>query len=144
MVAVKDALARRVAVVALVASAGGYLLGTARADPVSEPDAALLAVRVDALEQRAAIQDEQITRLQETDDVLFGVLTNVIDSFNAVAVRTTNCLAISKKHYIRGTLDGGKHVRMHLVVWNGRNRGCSIRARFEPIPPITGGRRGLR
>lgn len=114
MTPVKDRLARRLAVVALVASAGGYLLGTATADPLdpaTQADVAVLRLQVNQLQ--TLVLNEQFKSAGDHVRI------------DALADRRTvdECLVISRRKFIRQHRHGELRL-MPVVAWDRDAAGC--------------------
>lgn len=142
-----DRKARAMALVALVIAAGSYALGSASADPTTEPDAAALAVRVDQLEAAADTRKINVAELYEKVDAVNALVdsleaenaslrvdvTAVADDVVETAKRTsdledddvTACLAYSDFHYYKERIGKhGKKWRLPVMVWRADLPAC--------------------
>jgi hypothetical protein len=110
-------------VIALVASAGGYLLGSARADSLSEPDAYAVLQQVQVLQDRVDTLESDNAASERRLDVAISdivVLDNRTNDESALG-----CLAYSDRHYYKEQMDGkGPRVRLPVMVWNTTLRSC--------------------
>lgn len=117
----KDTKARRIAVIALFAAIGAFMLGSARADSTTEPDAAALAQRVAALETQVDalrtwqrdVHDWQLDKDATTEQII-------------EAVQPIDCMAFSTYHGFRETIGpkGRKYHTFPIMLWNVTAPGC--------------------
>lgn len=121
----KDTLARRLAVVALFAAVGAFMLGSASADSTTEPDATALAVKVDAL--RVHVDDLES---QLNDAAAYTAALEV----DARVTKLESCMAYSDYHYLKERVEKrGRKWRLPVMVWNMADRSCRpTKAEWKP------------
>jgi hypothetical protein len=117
-----------------LAAAGGFTFGSARADSTTEPDAAALAERVDALES-------QVDSLHLWAQAQDHTTDQVIDAMSPL-----DCLAFSSVHAYRETLGpkGRKYYTFPIMLWNVANPACKpskTEFRRRLLPVTRGGKR---
>lgn len=116
----KDTQARRIAVVALFAAVGAFMLGSARADSISEPDAYAVKTQMQALQAQV---DGLSAQLDQMNDASGASLAQRVSDLEDSDV--SRCLAYSDRHYYKERVGThGRKWRFPVMLWNMSDATC--------------------